>query len=81
MARKSRAKYRKGQLVPSLASFVSYLDGYESRTGTRHRALFYLRSGSPPLAWAFLQGMPFSVIANAIRHGRLWYAIKKGPSS
>lgn len=73
--RKSRAKYRKGERVASLISLACYLDLCE---GSRELPIFYFGSGGVrPLPWAFLQNMQFRVIADAVRNGRLWHAVKR----
>ncbi len=72
--RKSRAKYEKGEPVADLISLAYYLDLFENSTKL---PLFYFGSRETPLNWAFLQGMPFRVIANAIKHKRLWHAQRK----
>jgi hypothetical protein len=79
MARKSRAKWRVGPPIQTLAALDGYVRVCERRG---ELAMVYMnRKDSRPLSWGWVQNLQIRLVRNKIAVGRMWYAIRRERST
>lgn len=78
MPQKSRAKWKPGPVVTSLAALDAVINQYEAENRPQHLLLYMWRGRVlRPLSWAWVQNLQVRVLRDAIKRGFVHFAVPR----